>query len=208
MAVNDLYELTIYLSSTSSSGSLVLGYKQTGGSNDAETLKSAASFFANNQLLELVKVLAADVDTNQVNMRQVSVGDEIPGIHPIIALGGGRTGDSLPFSAAAVATKITNAPNSRFNGRFYIPGISELDQDEGTLNATIIALLVLWNVEVLKTLPTSLPQTATFEPIVISRVDAGVPRVPPIGFEIQSMLQTINMRQQRRRGTKERGWVA
>lgn len=207
MAVNDLYELTVFMSSTSASATIVLGYKQDGGSNDAETLKSACQFFAANQLLAMRACLAVDVDLNQVNMHQVSAGDEIPGIHPFIALGGLRTGDSLPFNAAAVATKITDAPNSRFNGRYYMPGISEADQDDGTLNAAILALLVLWNNEILVTLQTSLPQTATFEAVVISRVDGGVPRVPPIGFNVDSMIQRVALKQQRRRTTRERGWT-
>jgi len=206
MAVNDLYELTIYMSSTSAHARIVLGYKQTGRSNDAETLKSACEFFAVNQLLVLRNCLALDVDLNELQMHQVTVGNEIPGIHPFIALAGLRTGSSLPFGAAAVATKITDAPNSRFNGRYYLPGISEDDQDDGTLNAAILALLVLWNAQILVTLPTSLPQTATFEANVISRFDGGVPRVPPIGFNVESMVQRVNLKQQRRRITKERGY--
>lgn len=207
MAVGDLYELTIYLSSTSSSGILVFGYRQTVGTNDGETLTSAANFFVNNQILELRKCLAPDVDLNQVEFRQVSVGNEIPGVVPIIALAGTRLGDSLPFTSAAVATKITDAPNSKFNGRYYLPGISEDDQDEGTLNAAILALLVLWNAELLILISTSLPQTAKFEHVVISRFEDGIKRVPPVGFLVETMLQTTSMRQQRRRLTEERGWV-
>lgn len=206
MAVGDLYNLTIHLSSTSSSGIIVLGYKQTVGTNDQDTLKSACEFFAVNQMLLLRACLALDVHLNQLTMHQVTPGNDIPGIHPVINLAGLRVGDSLPFSSAAVATKITDAPNAKFNGRYYCPGISEDDQDDGTLNATILALLVLWNIGITDTLSTSLPQTAKFEAAVISRFEDGVPRVPPIGFNVESMIQRVHLKQQRRRVTEEVGF--
>lgn len=206
MAVGDLYNLTCYVSSAAESASIVLGYKQTGGSNDAKTLKSACEFFAANQMLILRNCLSDQVDITQVDMYPVTPNNETPGINPFQTLPGARSGASLSFGAAAVATKITDAPNSRFNGRMYTPGILEGDQAEGTLSAPILALLVLWNAEILKTLQTSLPQTATFEAVVISRFDNKIPRVPPVGFNVDSMVQRVHLKQQRRRITRERGF--
>lgn len=206
MAVGDLYNLTIYISSTSSSGILVLSYRQSSGANDADTLQSACDFFVANQLLKLRDCLADEVDLNRVDMHSVFGAQEIPGINPIIALPGLRPGDALPFGAAAVATKITDAPNAKFNGRYYLPGISETDQTDGKLETAILALLVLWNVEVERDLLTSSPQDAVFKPVVISRFENGVPRINPVAFDIVSTVQRINLKQQRRRITQEVGF--
>lgn len=140
-------------------------------------------------------------------MYSVHGAQEIPGIVPMIALQGLRMGDSLPWGAAAVATKITDAPNAKFNGRYYLPGIAQEDQTDGVLSATILALLVLWNDEILIDLPTSSPQDAVFKPIVISRFLDGNPRATPVPFDIVTMTQRVNLKQQRKRITEEVGFT-
>jgi len=205
MALNDLYNLTIFLSGPASSGSIVLGYRQNGGSNGPNTLQSACEFFVANQALVLRTALSTECTLREVQMHQVSVGNEIPGIESTAGLVGTRVGNSLPWGAASVLTKITNAPNAKFNGRVFIPGISEDDVLDGIITSALATILIAVGVEILATVSTSLPETATFAPVVISRFLDGIPRVPPVAFDILNVRVRTTMNQQRRRITRERG---
>lgn len=208
MAVNDLYELTVYLSSSASAASLVFGYRQNTGTNDADTLQSAVEFWAANDALVLAACLSTQVRIDEVKMVGITALGEIEGIQHNVPVFGTRTGSSLPFTSAAVITKVTNAPNARHNGRVFIPGVSEDDTVDGTIVAALIALLVIFGDQMEVELQTSLPQTARFEPVTISRTINGVPRVPIVGFDVISTTPRPTMHQQRRRLTRRRGTTA
>lgn len=205
MAVGDLYTLRVYYALPDSPMTIGLGYVQTGGVNDKDTLQSAVEFWVANFAAAFEAVLSVDADFDQVRMDQVSVGNEIPGIESLVGIPGTRLGTSLPASVAAVISWVTDAPNAKHNGRFYIGGISEADQVNGLLSVAILALLNTLSTTLQSTLLTSLPQTATFELATISRVLDGAPRVPPVGFLVESGVIRQPVHQQRRRVTKRRG---
>jgi hypothetical protein len=205
MAVGDLYKLDLHLHLLGGDASIALGYRQTAGASGVDTLQSAVEFFQANYVTDFLAVLAQDVELDQIRMDQVSAGDEIPGFVNLVGLPGTRVGQALPAGAAAVITWVTDAPNSKHNGRSYIPGISEDDVAAGSFDAPILALLstlaTLWQTD----LPTSLPETAVYELVTISRVEGGVPRVPPVGFQVQSAVIRQIVYSQRRRITKRLG---
>jgi len=205
MAIGDLYKMQISYNLPDSEVSIGLGYRQNAGTNGINTLQSAVDFFVANRLVDLNNVIGNDCFTDQVRMDQVSVGDEQPGLSNSVGVVGNRPNKSLPAGMAAVITWITDAPNSKHNGRIYIAGITEGDIENAGLIAAIKTLLATlatnWRVD----LPTSLPETAVFELVAISRVEDGVPRVPPIGFKVVSSLTRNAPYSQRRRITKRLG---
>ena len=205
MAVNDLYELRIYYHLPGAPVTIAFQYKQTAGTNDKETLQSAVDFWLANFLPNMVAFLATDTFIDQIRMDQVSVGDELPAFTNLVGTPGGRAGDSLPAGGAAVISWVTDAPNAKHNGRVYFAGISEAEVNAGNISVVQLALMNTFANTVQGTLFTSLPQDAEFELITISRVLNGVPRVPPVGFLVESHVTRLPFFSQRRRITKRLG---
>jgi len=205
MAVGDLYKLRVDYALPEGPVSIGLGYRQKSGANGPATLQSAVDFFNANKLIALSNVLAVNTSIDQIRMDQVSTGNDIPGFVNIGFLLGNRMGNAIPAGGAAVVSWITDAPNSKNNGRVFIAGISESDIVSSVLTASILTALVAFVDEMLLDLLTSLPEDAVFELVTISRVLNGVPRVPPIGFKVESGLVRSIPFSQRRRITKRLG---
>lgn len=205
MAVDDLYVLTISYFLPESNVTISLGYKQTAGINNSDTLQSAVEFWDFNVLPLFQDILSVDVEVDQVRLDPVTKNDEIPGFENLIGKFGTVTGDSLPAGGAGVITWITDAPNAKHNGRSYIAGISEADVVDGQIGAPQFGRMVLFGGGYQNTLQTSLPQDAEFEAVTISRVLNGAPRIPPVGFLVQSAAVRSPFFSQSRRITKRLG---
>lgn len=205
MAIGDLYVLRVNYHLPDAEVSIGLGYKQSAGTNDKDTLQSAVDFWVANSLTIFRNCLAADVEVDQVRMDQVEPGNELPGFDNLVGLPGTVAGQALPSGSASVISWVTDAPNSKHNGRIYIAGVSENEVDNGLISAAQIALNVLLSNELQTDLLTSSPQDAVFVPNTISRVLNGAPRVPPVGFEILSGVIRLPMFSQRRRITSRLG---
>jgi len=205
MAIGDLYVLRVNYHLPDAQVSIGHGYKQSAGVNDKDTLQSAVDFWVANSLTFLRNCLAADVEVDQVRMDQVEPGNELPGFDNLVGLPGTVTGQALPSGSASVLSWVTDAPNSKHNGRMYIAGVSENEVVNGLLTAAQSAMQILLADELQTDLLTSLPQTAVFVPNVISRVLNGAPRVPPVGFEILSGVVRLPLFSQRRRITSRLG---
>lgn len=205
MAVGDLYELRVHYHLPASSVTIGFGYEQTVGTNDNLTLQSAIDFWIANMRPLLVACLAADVIVDQIRMDQVSVGNELPAFDNSTGISGTVVGQSLPAGGAAVISWVTDAPNAKHNGRVYIAGISEVEVNVGNISVAQLVLLNAFADQMETTLLTSLPQDAEFELSTISRVLNGVPRVPPVGFFVQSHVTRLPFFSQRRRITKRLG---
>ena len=205
MAVNDLYELRVYYHLPAAPVTISFSYKQTAGSNDNLTLQSAVDFFVVNMLPPLLAALAADVFVDQIRMDQVSVGNELPAFTNLVGSPGTVVGEALPAGGAAVISWVTDAPNAKHNGRFYLAGVSEDEVNAGNISVAQLTLMNTLAVQLQATLATSLPQDAEFELITISRVLDGVPRVPPVGFLVESHVTRLPFFSQRRRITSQLG---
>jgi len=205
MAIGDLYQLQVNYHLPDSEVSIALGYVQDAGTNDKDTMQSAVAFFQVNMLPALRNTLAVDCEVDQIRMDQVSVGNEIPGFVNLVGLPGTVLGQAIPSGGAAVVSWVTNAPNAKHNGRFYLAGVSEDEVSQGNLSAAQFALMGLLITALTAKLQTSLPQTATFDLATISRVLDGVPRVPPVGFLVLSGIARSPLYSQRRRITDRLG---
>jgi len=205
MAVGDLYQLRVDYTLPDSNVSIGLGFRQKAGTNGPATLRSAVDFFNANRLAAFLDVLSTEVEVDQIRMDLVSPGDEIPGFVNLVGIPGTRIGPPLPAGSAAVLSWITDAPNAKHNGRFYIAGIPEVDVVDGVLIAAILVDLGLLGTDWNQDLLTSLPEDAVFELITISRFVNGGPRILPIGFLVENFVIRVPMYSQRRRITRRLG---
>ncbi len=203
--IGDLYELRIRYHLPDANASVGLGYQQTAGGNDNLTMQSALDFFNTNFLPFFRDCLAADVSIDQLRMDQVSVGDELPGLINFTGTAGGLGAQALPGGGASVISWVTDAPNAKHNGRMYIGGVAESEVNAGNISAALLFAMNDFATEVQNTLATSLPQDAEFELSTISRILNGVPRVPPVGFLVESHVARLPYFSQRRRITKTVG---
>ncbi len=205
MAIGDLYELRISYHSESSLYSNGFGYIQLVGTNDNLTLQSAVDFWVANMLPSFLDMLSVEVEVDQVRMDQVSAGDELPAFTNLVGSPGTVAGANLPGGAAAVISLVTNAPNAKHNGRVYIGGISEDEVNAGNISVAQLGFMNAFLFVQVNDLLTSLPQDAGFQWATISRVLNKAPRVPPVGFLVQSTVARLPFYSQRRRITKRLG---
>ncbi len=203
MAINDLYTAVFQFEGAGSGFQTSFHYVQDAGTNDNQTLNALATSIAIAVEDDMKAILPIDIDFVGISVHQVTGSNEIPGFTRFQQPNAGTFGgSSLPLGGSAVFSWLTDAPNSKHNGRMYFGGVSKTASEEGELTAgyktaaaTAIAslLLDLDNIGV---------GNADFKAVTISRVLAGVPRVPPVGFLILSGAVDSFVKNQRRRITK------
>ncbi len=201
MAVNDLYRLTIQIETPGNVSEITLGYKQTSGSNFAYTLTNAAQDAISVLNTELIALLAVGVFIRRYKFTPITDPLDVIGYIDLASTEGTVIGDSLPANMAAIISLPTDAPASKHNGRVYISGVSEEAQDEGKLEAAQQLLMDDFAAKLNDTIDAGTPGNAIFTPNVISFIEDGVPRVPPVGFTVGTPQAKIDLRQQRRRKT-------
>lgn len=205
MAVNDLYVATTFCRTAEGVMQFTFGYKQDAGVVGPDTLRLASVEFALNRLDALMLAISSDVEVDKVAFHSVTNFDDIPGYANFNNIEGALGGEAVPNSSSAVLSLKTNAPNAKHNGRIYIPGVVETDQEEGTLKAAVQTAINVFGTKLELDLVLAGPETAEFTPVVISRFVDEVKRVPPVGFSLVSALVRPNMKQQRKRGGRRFG---
>lgn len=207
MAVGDLYLLTVQIRTGGNVTQIGLGFEQDAGTNGPYTLEATTTAWELSVLPTLLLALATDASVERIAMVPVTATDEVPGQTDYYAKDGVVIGDGLPSNMAAVIHMATTGPNAKHNGRVYIAGISELEQNAGRL--TVAQQTLMDNIATklaLDVAPTA-PEDANFTPVVISRYVDGVKRTPPIGYPVTIPVARNIMRQQRRRKTPSFGFV-
>lgn len=107
---------------------------------------------------------------------------------------GDLTGESLPATNAAVITTLSEDAGAQLRGRKYIPGIRELDQQGGRVNAAEMALL--------QTLGTAL--TATLMEGAMEAFPVVAHRDPVTPFDVLSAVQIVQFTVRPRLGNQRR----
>lgn len=201
MAVDDLYRLTIQIETPGSCAEINLGYEMTSGTNEPYTLENATADAIAVMNTQLIALLAADTFIRRYTMVPITDPLDVIGYTDLDASVGTVVGDALPANICGVISLPTDAPNSKHNGRIYISGVSEEAQDEGVMDAGQMTLMDAFAAKLNDTLDAGTPGDAIFTPAVISYVEDGVPRVPPVGFTVGTPIAKSTLRQQRRRKT-------
>ncbi len=202
MAIGNLYELTFYIDVNGNATQNKMGYVQTAGSNDSDTLEALAAAWYLNNIVDLLAILSSSAELTRVRADQVTGVDEIPGFVDKRANIGLYASDALPANMCGLFHFDTNAPNAKHNGRLFISGMPEGGQAEGIWDASFLVTMQAFADELEDDLVTLAPQDAEFSPVVISRFLDGIKRVPPLGFLVGEVTPEANIRQQRNRKTK------
>lgn len=205
MAIGDLYIARTHVRTAEGVMQFSFGYLMDAGTYTAVTGVKAALHFAQTKLDKYVLAVSDQVEVDKVHFDCVTNFVDIPGFVNFDNLEGALVGDALPNSSAAVLKLVTTAPNSKHNGRMYIPGVREGDADDGVLDAPTQALINTFGTVLELDLAAIPTETAEFTPVVISRFLDGIKRVPPLGFNLLSAVVDPNMKQQRRRGGRRFG---
>ena len=209
MATNDLYKATYRFEGAASGFKVGLGFRQVSGTNDVNTLQDLVDELFLMSIDEWLAILSEQISLTGIEAYQVTGTDETPGRLTLEQPNAGDVvSDAIPMGGAAVLSLLTDAPNSKFNGRMYIAGVPESGELIGALTAGYAMDLNSLADELEKTTIALGPGDALFKPVVISRFEDGVKRATPVGFDIQSITPNLFIKNQRRRNTKFIGFGA
>ena len=207
MAVDDLYLMKVQIRTHERVTVINLGWLMDAGTVGPDTLEATCLAWKLAVLPTFLLALADDVSVERIAMDPVTDTSEVPGILDMYAEDGVVLGDGLPSTMCAVISLPCTGPNAKHNGRLFISGLSELEQNSGRLTAAQQILMDNIATKLAVDITPTAPETANFTPVVISRFVDGVKRVPPVGYLITVPVAKNIMRQQRRRKTFSYGYV-
>jgi hypothetical protein len=181
-----------------------MAYQLNTGGTDATALAELT-----NACFTLLSDLVADCMSDLASIQEITarvvVGDWLPTSRYEVADKPGTVAQQcLPSENAVVLSQYTNAPNAKYNGRVYFGGLPETFSNAGSLTTPGSDAFNALALELIKTIVISSPVAATWAPVVISRYEDKIKRVPPVYFkwETSSVRQAI-YGQRRRRSRKE-----
>jgi hypothetical protein len=205
MAIGDLYEMVTYVRTAERPMQFTFGYRMEAGTINPDSMPKAALKFSQDMLDTYILCCATGLEVDKVEMRPVTNTTDLIGGILFNNKVGTLIGDPLPNSSNPVIHLLTNAPNSKHNGRMFVPGCPEEANEDGDVSVVQQALLNTFGTGLLLDLIPDFGETAEYTPVVISRYLAGVKRTPPIGHTLVSAIARPFFRQQRKRGGKRLG---
>lgn len=154
----------------------------------------------------LLDVLSSLVRVMRVTARPLVPTDGVPyeANYDDTVLGTGGA-EPLPPSIAMLIRLRTLSLDSRNNGHIYIAGVPENVWVDGTWEPGAFVPLVNIFMAFLETPFLGSGGIATYTPCVVSRWLNGVPRVPPVTFDIDTAFLSGDISQQRRRQSGQQG---
>lgn len=205
MATNDLYTVTARLCTPGGPFSISQAYKQTTGTNDANTLQDLVDKFKAGAMAKLLLALSVGSTLDAIEAQPEQGVNEVPGYDNYVSQVGVIAGEPSPNNTAMIISQLTNAPNSNANGRVFVAGVSEVALVDSLWTVAQQTLMQTFADDLDDDITSVGSGAATFRAVVISRFLAGVKRVPALGFEVLSSLAKREPRQQRRRTTRRFG---
>lgn len=205
MAIGDLYTIKVQFGTPGGCFTSSFDYEQTLGSGNEDTLTEFVDEWLSVKETVLLNCMSDQVTLENITCQPEQGVNEVPGQRDYTGKAGAVVSGACPNNIAAVISQLTDAPNSNANGRVFLAGQPETGLLAGVWTAGQIVLLNAFAA----IMPTNIvivgPPSVTYKPVVISRVLAGVPRVPEVGFNILSAAAKGQARQQRRRTTQNLG---
>jgi len=208
VAVNDLYQLTVHLTVAQTACQFGQGYRMAQGTYGIPTGQAAAQAWFDANVSNLLLCITTTTEIDAIRFNPIGISTELDGGIALNGANGSIAANPLPANACALLHLPTDAPNSKHNGRIYLPGISEVGIVAGVIDGSNLALIQTFADELSEALEPANPEDAVFTPVVISRFELGIKRVPPVGFDISTPVVANAPRQQRSRMTRRLGLSA
>ncbi len=205
MASGDLYVLTVHLTVEQTACQFGQAYRMSQGSYTIATGTATAQAWFDANISNLLLCISDKVEIDSITFDPIGVSTELSGSSALNGAVGSVASQPTPANVAALIHLPTDAPNSKHNGRIFLPGIAEAGIVAGVIDAPNLALIQTWADELSENLEPASPEDAVFVPVVISRFVDGVKRVPPVAFDIGLPIAKNATRQQRSRMTRRHG---
>jgi len=205
VAAGDLYELTVHMAVQETACQFGQAYRMTTGTYNVTTAQAAAQAWFDANMVNLLLSLSEAVEIDAIRFNPIGISTELDGGIAMDGANGDEIGNPIPANCCALIHLPTVAPNSKHNGRIFLPGIVEAGINDGVLTAAQLALTKTFADKLDENLVTLSPDDAIFVPGVISRFEDGIKRVPPVIFDIKNPVVKTATRQQRSRMTRRVG---
>lgn len=202
MAVNDLFTVEMRYLSDAREMSSVFAYRATFGEAVVPMSRSLDRAFNADIIPEVLATWTTEVQLMSTYVLGINPAGRIPSYTYQTADFGTIVDDTYPNNRTYVIKQITNAPNSKHNGRIYMSGFGHGNVTAQILNAAYLDGVVQDLIDVLVADIVD-PDEASriWRPVVVNRVVLGVPVVPPGFFDVEALTANATIFSQRRRTT-------
>jgi hypothetical protein len=208
MTVGDIYYVQTSCSTNNRNWTFGNWLKETVDYSEPNNAQPIADTVFLTFSVALRPVLAVDSHLEGVSVWKRHLGSSRPGQVLASAGEGARPGRSMSNDNSLFINLRQDTVNAKYNGAFYLAGLSENDQDNNRwdtafLNGPVQTFLDVFEAPVIP----SGPPTGSFAWAVLSK--AFTPPSTPIGtaFEVFKAVASDRVASQRRRRQKIRGWA-
>jgi len=204
MPIGSLYEVDFQYAIASREFISSFGYRMSAGADVPEVCQHLSDTWLGVHQFQLKACLATDVTLECVIARAITKDEAIPGVNNFAAgsIGTG-SGFALPAPSALVLKFLTDNLNPKHNGRKFLSGCPEGQLLAGGFSAAFLAGAVKALTDLLEAPFTVVVDgDETFDPVVINRVNAGLPIIPPTASNVTASVGLPTVYQQLGRKTK------
>lgn len=202
MSVNDLYTVEMRYLVDAKVLTSTYGYRATFAETPAALAASLARAFIADIIPEMLAVWTTDVELMSIYVLGINPTGRLPDEDHFEATTGSIVDDTYPNNRPYVIKQITDALNSKHNGRIYMSGFGHGNVTAQTLNLAFMtgplqALLDVLVEDVVD--PDEI--TRIWRPCVVNRVFEGIPVSPPLFSDVVQLTANATIFSQRRRIT-------
>lgn len=202
MAVNDLFTIEVRYLIDAKVCSSTFAYRTTFAEELVGIAASLSRAFQNDILPELLDVWTTDVQLMSVYALGINPKGLVPSEDQFEADFGTIVDDTYPNNRPYVIKQVTDAPNSKHNGRIYMSGFGHGNVTAQILNLAFTTgpLQALIDVLVADIVdPDEI--TRIWAPVVVNRMVDAIKVDPPEFFKVVSITSNATIFSQRRRVT-------
>lgn len=183
MALDDVYQVQIAVTTTDYTNYLNLHYKQATAGDPPDDGNNLADTVILRLITPLAAMLTVGVKVQCVIVRRILSGlikaPDVPVFRYLAATNGSRAGLQLPANSPFIIRLQSSLTAVKRNGRIYVSGVSMSDVTDGNLDAAYLSGPVQAFVDELGYMASGAPDTADYVLGILRRVNNGLPLDPP-----------------------------
>lgn len=204
MAVNDLFTVRVKYLVQSKVCTSTYGYRATFTEEPLPMSRSLARAFNADIIPAMLDVWTTQTQLMSIYVLGINPKGRIPDYDLFEDDFGTIVDDPFPNNRPYVLKQLTDAPNSKLNGRVYMSGFGYDNVTAQVLNLAFLAGPVADFATALKTTIVDPDEiTRIWQPVVVHRTFAGFPVVPPGFFDVVNVVSNDTIFSQRRRITPQ-----